>query len=143
MTPYVTQLIAREDIALFEKIRSAVQAFPDIDLGNDENGDHIMLSCHILARAIAHIFSLTCRDGYYYPNYQHSWVETMYGNIIDVYPVGVIGGPILVHEDPICSPSRNLYIRKATKHISQGRFSKASFRRSVRCISTLLREQSK
>ena len=118
MTPWVSKLIPRKDIVLFEKIKEIVNNFPDIDYGVDKNGKKIVLSCHMLARAIAITFSLECRDGYFYPNYQHSWLKTAKKNIIDVYPVGIISGPILISGDD-CSPARWLYKEKQGDFIDE------------------------
>ena len=98
MTPYVLKYLPKEDLKVFEEVRQAIIALPDVDLGNDEKGRQIILSCHILARAVAKVFSLEYSDGYFSHDrsYQHSWVLTKNRNIIDVYPVGIVGGPFLV-----------------------------------------------
>ncbi len=132
MTPHAAQIIQKEDISIFEHIRDAIISLPDLDLGTDEAGQNIILSCHMLARAVGEVYSLRVVDGFFYPYYQHSWVETKYGNVIDPYPVGILGGPILVDGNRIYAPSKHLYLPKSTSKISQGRFSKPSFRRSVR-----------
>ena len=104
--------ILKEDIVLFEKIGEAVRALPDVNLGVGADGKKIFLSCHILARALAQVFSLEFKDGYFYPNFEHSWLITSRDNIIDAYPVGMLissnGGPILIDGDN-CSPARWLY----------------------------------
>lgn len=127
MRPYVSKFIPQENLELFEKIKMAVTAMPDIDLGKDEEGEEIILSCHILARAIAKLFSLKFVDGYFHPNYNHSWLLTPTGNLIDVYPIAVLGGPILI-SGAFSSPARWLYKKE---NISDGLFNKPSFRRSV------------
>lgn len=59
----------------------------DPDLGHDEDGMPITLSCHMLARAVASVFDLRVCDGYFGPeSYDHSWVLTPQGQIIDTYP---------------------------------------------------------
>jgi len=103
--PYVLKFIPNEDIGLFEKIKNAINSLPDLDLGKDEDGLPVILSCHILCRAIANVFDLKCVDGYFHSNVQHSWVLTTNKNIIDVYPVGIFGGPILVHGESFCLSS--------------------------------------
>lgn len=136
MKPHVLKFIPKEDLELFEKIKIAVTGMPDdIDLGKDEEGEEIILSCHILARAVAKLFSLKFVDGYFHPNYDHSWLLTLNGNIIDVYPIAIVGGPILV-KDSFSSPMRWLYKKE---NISDGLFSKPSFRRSVRRVIEVLR----
>jgi hypothetical protein len=111
---------------------------PDLELGVDEDGDLITLSCHMLARAVAKIFPVKVRDGYFAGRFSHSWVETEHGSVIDVYPVAVIGGPFMF-EGSSCSPQRIIYMRASARKLSLGRFGKNSFRRSVRRIIKTLR----
>lgn len=91
-----------EELDIFYRIRQAVLQLPDdIDqgkLGKNETGEPVILSCHILARAVANVYGLECQDGFFSKEgcYSHSWLITSSGNIIDVYPVGILGGPILV-----------------------------------------------
>lgn len=83
----------------------------DPELGLDENGREILLSCHILARAVGKVFPVTVRDGHFAGSFQHSWLETEHGNVVDVYPVAMIGGPIMYDGDT-CSP-KGVFIRPA------------------------------
>ncbi len=130
MTPYVTRFIPEEELALFERVKAAVQEMPDIDLGVDERGRKVILSCHMLARAVSRVFGLEYADGYFCRSYQHSWNVTKDGHIIDVYPVATIGGPLLV-DGQVASPARTLYTKTSAKTMSRGRFGQNSFRRSV------------
>ncbi len=111
MTPIVLSMLPKEDVELLEKTRLIVHAFPDgLDYGKHPDGEQIVLSCHILAGAIANIFCLDVKTGYFRPNYDHSWVKTPNGHIIDVYPVGILGGPFLVEQTAsFISPGRHLY----------------------------------
>lgn len=99
---------------------------------NDKQ-ETIVLSCHILGRALAKVFSLQYRDGYFYPNYCHTWLLTPTGHIIDPYPVAILGGPILI-DGLNFSPSHRLYIPKSSKYISRKSFSSLWFRKAVRKI---------
>ena len=54
------------------------------------------LSCHVLCMAVGELFGLKVKHGYYMPGFEHSWCVDRCGNIIDVYPWGVIGGPVLI-----------------------------------------------
>lgn len=137
------------ELDLFRRIRAAIQQLPDnIDLGPDPKGDGL-LSCHILARATARVFSLRCVDGLFHPTFQHSWLVTNGGNLIDVYPVGMLGGPILadqIHQGPDTElmrkhgrPVFGLYIQRTTRFISRGRFSTPWFRRAVAIVERHLR----
>ena len=97
MTPFVAQYLPDEDIQIFEKIRVAVNALPDnLNLGEYEPGKPMKLTCYILAEAVARSFELERVSGYFEPCMEHSWTTTRSGNIIDVYPVAIYGGPILV-----------------------------------------------
>ncbi len=141
MTPYIRQFIPDEEIAIFEKVRRAVVNMPDIDLGNDEKDKPIILSCHILARAVAKIFSLRCVDGYFYPCHDHSWLITPKNNIIDIYPVAILGGPIMMDGNNGII-ARHLYQPQGTQKISRGRFGKKSFRKAVSRICAALNQTS-
>jgi len=135
MKPYVLRYLPKEEIGLFEKIEKTIVSMPDIDLGKDEDGEEIILSCHILARAVAKIFSLKFVDGYFHPDHPHSWLLAPNGNIIDVYPVLVLGGPLFIYSSH-SSPMRWLYKKEK---ISDGLFSKSLFQRSVRRVIKVLR----
>lgn len=138
MIPYVERYISKDDLALFAQIRMAVEWMGDLELGLDEDGKPVILSCHILARAVAKVFPVRVRDGYFVRSYDHSWVETSGGHPIDPYPVAVIGGPIMF-EGSAASPQRIIYTRSSAKKLSRGRFSKNSFRRAVRRVVNALR----
>ncbi len=138
MTPYVTKYISGQEIALFEQIRSVVNKLPDLDLGRDNEGQPVPLTCHMLARAVARVFTLRFADGFFYPKYPHSWVLTPDRHIIDVYPIAVIGGPILIEGNMMLSPSKQYYL-KAPREIYRGRFGNKEFRRSVNRIARELK----
>ena len=98
--------VNKEDIVLFGKIRQAILKLPSIDLG-----EKVPLSCHMLARAIGQIYELKVADGFFYPNFIHSWCTTKHENVIDVYPVGIVSGPILMTGHSM-GPARWLYKEK-------------------------------
>jgi hypothetical protein len=97
------------EVGLLGTIREIVRDLPILELGNDDEGNPIILSCHLLARSIGSVFSLNYADGFWLHSYQHSWVYSSLGNIIDVYPVGILGGPLLVDNQHFFSPGRRLY----------------------------------
>uniref|UniRef100_A0A7C4R596 Uncharacterized protein n=1 Tax=candidate division CPR3 bacterium TaxID=2268181 RepID=A0A7C4R596_UNCC3 len=167
LNTWVEQFVPKEDVGVFDKIKRAIDLLPDIDLGKDESGREIMLSCHILSRAVARVFNLKCIDGsyrfFYLSDYSvcnhfncmdgiknniifiscnHSWVLTKNQNIIDVYPIGVLGGPILISCNPL-SPVSRLYFPMSTRSVSNGGFSKPSFQRSVKKIISEIRKVTK
>ncbi len=142
MTPYATRFISEDDLALFSRIKKAVEQMNDPDLGVDEQGVKILLSCHVLARAVARIFPVQVRDGYFADSYEHSWLETKSGHLIDLYPVATIGGPVMIDGQTPLSPSHRIYTRTSARKISQGRFGQNSFRRSVRRVTKTLLSHS-
>ncbi len=142
MTPWAQSQILGSEVALFKEIRRAVDMFPDIDLGVSEDGERLVLSCHILTRAVARVFGLVVQDGYFHPNCSHSWLLLPSGAIIDVYPIGIIGGPLLVMNDPKWSPGKWLYKPASTRVVSRHSacsFSKPCFRKAVSNVARALR----
>lgn len=137
MTPFARQFISDGEIALLEEVRNAVLRLPDIDLGVDEKGKPIIMSCHILARALARVFRLKFKDGYFFLQYEHSWLVTIKGNVIDAYPIAMIGGPILM-DGQVCSPSRRLYVESVPVLLKR-MLKTNSFHRSVRRTAKALR----
>jgi hypothetical protein len=96
MKPYMLledDLIPHEDLKLLEKISTSLKSLKSADFEFFKKINHsepVILSCHILARSVANVFKLEFRDGAFYPNFNHSWVVTPNGNIIDIYPIGII-----------------------------------------------------
>lgn len=109
----IWQEICSQDRRVYNAICAIYEKLPDlIDLGNDRNGKTIALSCHMLARGFASAFpQFKCIDGYFSAGFQHSWITTESYSLIDVYPVAMIGGPLLLWDDPLCHvrPSVFLY----------------------------------
>ncbi len=95
MRPHAADHISREDQLAFKTIRLSLAALPEIDLGVDHRQRKIELSCHMLARAVAKVFNLNCVDGKFLGTFDHSWTVTRAGNILDVYPIASLGGPIM------------------------------------------------
>lgn len=139
MRAFVMEVIASEDVALFEKVRRAITHLPDVDLGVDEEGKKIILSCHVLGRAVARVFGVRYVDGYFAHMFEHTWLLTANNSVMDVYPVGILGGPILVDNANTFAPGRFLYRRTSTRKLSHGRFGRNSFKRSVHRVEMELR----
>ncbi|MES3005070.1 MAG: hypothetical protein V4690_03100 [Patescibacteria group bacterium] len=95
MTPHSRSLVSDTDFLLFSKIRQAVIDLPDLDYGKDKEDNPVLLSCHMLAMACSRAFEVKAEHGFYLESYRHSWLRLPSGNIIDVYPVAQLGGPIL------------------------------------------------
>ncbi len=128
MTPYSEKFVLKEEVLLFNDIKRVVENLPDINLGINEKGKKVLLSCHILCRALSEVFSLQYADGFYYPKFDHSWLITKEGHILDVYPVGAIGGPIMVVNPKTDSPAYWLY---KEKKLSGNGFDKPWFKDAV------------
>ncbi len=109
MTPFVMRDVSKDDFALFRRIRRAVRRMPDPDLGRDECGRPVAVSCHMVCRALAAHLPVSCRDGYFGEgSATHSWLRTDAGLIVDPYPWAMVGGPVMVYAEGL-SPWRTLY----------------------------------
>jgi len=110
MKPYILSFVSSEDYNLFLQIRRVVQEIPEIDIGRDEKGKKILVSCHMITRALAYYFPVEYRDGYFFQKHlQHSWLVRGNYIIIDPYPVLMVGAPIMVTNRLVMSPWRFLY----------------------------------
>ena len=65
MESHASVVTPLEDLALFHKIEKIVQAMPEVDLGKDEKGEKIIVSCHMITRTLARFFPVRYRDGYF------------------------------------------------------------------------------
>ena len=129
MTPHVREYICPKEVNLFRKRRFVIEKMDEPDLGKGN-----ILSCHILTRAVSEIFLVEVEDGFFLETYQHSWLRTKKGNIIDVYPVACLGGPIL-YDGGVASPARRIY--KKAPILGQD-FSCFSFKEKVRITTEVL-----
>ena len=142
MKPYAMKHISPKELEIFSKIETVVNSLPnEIDLGFDERGKKVILSCHILARAIAKVFHLKYVDGYLYKEggFEHGWIETDQFNIIDVYPIATVGGPIMIARNMFCCMHRP-YQKARLKNRG---FNKPWFRQAVKKTTVLLMTQLK
>ncbi len=110
MLPRALQFIPSRDLDLFNAIRKIIPAIPDISFGNRSDGTKIPISCFLLTRALASVLpTLKVCDGIIDPDYQHSWLITESDCIIDPYPIGAVGGPIIFDKELVW---RNFYGRQ-------------------------------
>lgn len=124
----------REICALMEIISD------DVGFGNDRNGNSIRLSSHIAARAFANALPgrARCVDGFFAGQFQHAWLETDRHALIDVFPSGAVGQPLLFWNHPKCKgqPVKVLYHPdRAVAAMAQQRIGTQQFDRAV-CILT-------
>lgn len=141
MKPYVLTAefplpVPPEDLALLKKIRYGFDALPDLDLGLGQDGTPRLVSCHMLARAVARVFSLPFQDGLFLGRVNHSWVLTpKSGNIIDVYPVAIVGGPILVVAPQIL---KGMYLEQPLSRLNGTGIGTSRFRKAVNRLTAEL-----
>jgi len=140
MTPFVVRFFPPEDVRLFEEAVRLFRKLPDIDLGFDDQHQPVLPSCHMLARAMAPLLGLPWVDGRFGEMNAHSWLVTPNEHVLDVYPVAMLGGPILVYGKGTCAPAKRLYHPQSTRVVSGGVFGSSWFRRAVRQIAGALRE---
>ena len=109
MKPYAFSRVNEKDQKMFSQIKKIISRMPEVDLKLDNSGQKRLVSCHTLARAIATFFPMKVHDGYFFKSaYHHSWLTTK-SCLIDVYPIAVIGGPILI--DSTCfTPWSSQYV---------------------------------
>ena len=144
MTPYVSRFVSEDNLKLFYAIKKVINDLPDVDLGSDNSGKSIVLSCHMLARAVAKVWNLQYEDGLF-SGFSHSWVKTPDEKfVIDCYPVGIIGGPILVDASNFLSPANFLYnptsSEKVTKDLD---FESVEFKKSVLMLEKIIGDISR
>jgi hypothetical protein len=136
MTPYIAKIMPTKYLMLWRCLDNIIARLPDLDLGRDAKGEKIVLSCHMLARAIGRTLKLKVIDGEFGNGFAHSWLVTNDSQlIIDPYPVGIFGGPLIVDATFANAPGRTLYTEKR-KICKQLAFSSPEFRRSVQLIFT-------
>lgn len=142
MTPVVLEMTSKTDQKMYRVVKRLVDDLPDLDLGKDEIGRQVTLTCHMLAISLGSVLSLEVVHGHYLRFYQHSWLLAPDHNIIDPYPVGILGGPILVANDqtPLL-PGMRMYFPAGKntfrKEYSQ-MFSKPSFKKAVAKLERVL-----
>ena len=138
MKPYMASLVTEENHILFQKISQIIEALPDIDLGKDAKGRKVLVSCHMIVRGLARIFTEVERhDGYFGKIMGHSWLTIKSDSrlIIDPYPVALIGGPIMVHSGFFTVPWNRLYIEARLPYIGG-----QEFRRHVGVVTRALKK---
>lgn len=130
---FLEDFVSAQDKDLFGQIKDVAISLPDIYLGRDYHGKKIIISCHMMARAFGRVFCLKVVDGFFSGPFCHSWLLTSNGKfIIDVYPVLMLGGPILVSNKDAWDLGARLY--KPAHHskiVKAMAFSSPEFRRSV------------
>lgn len=138
MKPYVIGIIGPGDVERWTEISAAVHKLPDdIILGKDDIGEDIVISCHMLARAVGNLWKLKVVDGHFDTFFEHSWCKTSDDNIIDVYPVGILGGPILV--DGHTHLARTAYSDREVSKTTKRQFESEWFTLAVQIIVKCIR----
>jgi hypothetical protein len=86
------------------------------------------------------VFVLQYVDGYVYPSFEHSWLETKSFHVIDVYPVATLGGPIMIVGSAMCGLTHWHYKKRRLKKLG---FNQSWFRQAVKKIVQELRLNQK
>ena len=136
MDTYADRHIEPEDIEIFHQIERVIDDLIVPNLGVDDEGRKIELSCHMLAEVIEEIFGLKRINGYFMTGYYHSWLVTTNQNIIDVYPVGTIGRPLLIARQ-IIHKQGPIYIEDKNLDLGQ---SKPSYKKSLELVRVAVYE---
>ena len=142
MRPYSYDLVHPYDRSIFDKICLTTKKLPEdeteLGLGENDEKEPVILSCHILSRAISRVFSLKFKDGYFCFHWEHSWVISPHSHIIDVYPVATLGGPVMILYD-LGTPHKILYQPLPTESIYGDRFNRPWFTEAVDIVEKFLR----
>jgi hypothetical protein len=138
MKPYILEIISPRDVCIWKEVRDAIEKLPDdLRLGKKVRRENIVISCHMLARAVGEIWNMAVVDGYFDTHFEHSWCKTINGNIIDVYPVGILGGPLLV--DGRTRFAKTAYSDREVSKTTKRQFKSKWFAHSVQIIEECLR----
>ncbi len=135
MRAYVETIAPPVLVCFRGRLSRALSRFPDdLDLGTYDGGEKIIVSCHMLARAVATVVKeprAVLQDGCF-GICDHSWLMFLEypGWVVDVYPVAVASGPLLV--DQRFSVWRKSYL---TERQPQFRESPEVFERCVRLVT--------
>ncbi|MBU0546712.1 hypothetical protein KJ735_00830 [Patescibacteria group bacterium] len=138
MKPYACSVVPREDLFLFSQIEKIIQEMPDIDFGKNKKREEIFLSCHMIVRALARLFPLEIKDGFFGSN-THSWLITKNGLIIDPYPVAVVGGPILI-ETRFITVWKSLYKETSLSRSTLSGLNGADFLKNVDRVTKIIQQ---
>src|SRR4030042_6686409 len=111
MDPVALHYVPKEVQDLFWTIIKIFEHMPQekVVLRKSGSGFNVLISCHVLCRALEYFFPVSCRDGYFGKIQSHSWLlpkarwsvlSYFYDKyIIDVYPCAVASGPMLVMKE--------------------------------------------
>lgn len=138
MKTYAEKIIDKEDMELFCQIRQVINLLELPDIGYDKNGQKREVSCHMLAEATSRIFDVKLRHGYFMTRYEHSWVYTKNFNIIDLYPVGMVGGPLLVDRRIIFSHGPIYIVKEDLDYIGSSERDKQEYKHAVNLVEACM-----
>lgn len=135
MIPHAVEVAPLEDLALFHRIERIIQELQNLEL-SDTDGKRQSLSCHLLCPALAGFFPVEVRDGLLLEEWEHSWLLTRNGLVIDPYPIAAVGGPLLL-DTRYSTPWTVLYMRAT--HCSFPKHSSPSFHKNVSRVADAIR----
>ena len=96
MTPHAAEIAPPEDLSIFYRIKRIVQELPDLKFADAAGHSDIPLFCHLLCRGLSEFFPVKVQAGWLMEAWEHSWLLTRNGLVIDPYPVAAIGGPLML-----------------------------------------------
>lgn len=137
---YAERRIQKEDLVLFREIEQVIDVMEIPDIGADDQGRKIEVSCHMIAEAVSRIYDVKLRHGYFMTSYEHSWVCTKNNNIIDVYPIATVGGPLLIDGIIIL---RNGPFYATKDDLVDNKSSKQDYKDAVDLVESSIREAIK
>lgn len=87
------------DRRLFTVVCKLVRAMPQMILDH-QTGHRFPLDCHLLAGGLAVVLpNLLVYSAVLFGLFEHSWLMTADGSLIDSWPVGIANGPLLIPPD--------------------------------------------
>lgn len=142
LSELLVELEMEDSLQQFLKIRRAVLDLPELDLGQDSDGNEVIVSCHMLARAVSRCFSLAFVDGLFVNTQPHSWIVDRRENVFDIYPVGMIsdGSPNIAPIFVFRNVAQKVYTKDIPDAFPKPDLSAEWFQESVDKITHLLRE---
>lgn len=123
MKPYASKFVVFSDWVTYLAVCKMMERIPkSISFQTKGKKKRIVVTCHLLVRALAQILEIDFKDGLFAEGYQHSWLVLPSRWIIDAWPVGIMSasGPLLVDASPdrITAPGRALYKAQRIKGLS-------------------------
>lgn len=137
--PEMAEYAPVEDVKILELIRLVLARLPEVDLG---------IGRKVTARILTEAFEIAMPDNVWQvgginPNgLEHYWLVTPNGNMIDVDPIGILGGPLLIDCIHTCVCPGRSYSKKELDDLPSYRLTEESGdeRSHEKCVQKVARE---